>query len=286
MKRGMNVDDFAGRLAFFFNCHNNFLEEVAKFRAARRLWARIMRNRFGAKSDRACMLRFHTQTAGSSLTAQQPLVNVVRTTVQALAAILGGTQSLHTNSFDEAIGLPTEEAASIALRTQQVLAHESGLADFIDPLGGSYTIERLTNQIERDAQDLIDRLDEHGGMVPAIEAGLPQRAIEESAFRYQQGIEQKSIRVVGVNVATEGGTARTLQPLRIDPKVESEQRARIAAYRLARDPSIVGHCLLELRHAAQEARNLMPATIAAVEAKATLGEISDVLREVYGEHSA
>jgi methylmalonyl-CoA mutase N-terminal domain/subunit len=243
-----------------------------------------MRERFGAKSDRACMLRFHTQTAGSSLTAQQPLVNIVRTTVQALASVLGGTQSLHTNSFDEALGLPTEEAATLALRVQQILASESGLANWIDPLGGSYAVEHLTSSIEKSALDRIEQIDEQGGMVKAVELGIPQRAIEESAYAYQRGVEDGTISVVGVNTAVEPESGERKSAYQLDPGIEAAQCERIQAYRHGRDGVTALEKLSQLRMHAAEGRNILPATLAAVEARATLGEISDVLREVFGEY--
>ncbi len=285
LDRGLEVDAFASRLAFFFNCHNNFLEEIAKFRAARRLWAKIMRERFGATSDRACMLRFHTQTAGSSLTAQQPLTNVVRTTVQALAAVLGGTQSLHTNSYDEALGLPTEEAAALAVKTQQVLAYETGVANWIDPFAGSYTIERLTDSLERSALEMIEQIDQIGGMVRAVELGVPQKEIEESAYKYQRAVESGEVKIVGMNFAEDGDGQARPAAQKIDPKLETEQIVRIQSYRSARDGAVTLEKLTALRVAAGEGRNILPPVIAAIQAQATLGEVSDVLREVFGEHS-
>lgn len=280
LTRGLEIDEFAPRLAFFFNCHNDFLEEISKFRAARRLWAKIMRDRFGAKSDRSCMLRFHTQTAGSSLTAQQPHVNLVRTTIQALAAVLGGTQSLHTNSFDEALGLPTEEAATLAVRTQQVLAYESGVSEWIDPLAGSYTIERLTDSLEKQANALIEQIDERGGMVSAVEQGIPQQAIEESAYRYQEQIETGSRKIVGVNFGV--GEKSTVPVSQIDPKLEQDQCERVRSYKAARDQELSKKRLEELRVTASEGANIMPGVLAALESHCTLGEISDVLRAVFG----
>jgi len=285
LKRGLAIEEFAPRLTFFFNCHNNFIEEVAKFRAARRLWAKIMRNRFGAKSDRACMLRFHTQTAGSSLTARQPLVNTVRTTLQALAAVFGGTQSLHTNGYDEALCLPTEESATLALRTQQVIASESGVADFVDPLAGSYAVESMTDEIERRASELIEEVDQSGGMVRALEAGLPQRWIEESAFRYQKQLEAGTLEVVGVNVnQSENDRAASTKILKIDPKLEQSQVERLTAFKAKRKDADVQDALTKLHAAATEGRNIMPDVCSAVLRAATLGEISDTLRKVYGEH--
>jgi methylmalonyl-CoA mutase N-terminal domain/subunit len=286
--RGLQVDEFAPRVAFFFNCHNNFLEEAAKFRAARRVWARIMRERFKAKSEKSCMLRFHTQTAGSTLTAQQPMVNIARTTVQALAAVLGGTQSLHTNAYDEALCLPTEESARIALRTQQVLLHESGLTDVVDPLGGSYAIESLTDEIEAKVRELLAAIEERGGMVRAIEAGYPQKEIEEAAYQYQKALERGEQKVVGVNVyaeaAEQGDAGDSLSLLKVDPGVERDQRERLAQTKSKRDHVKVDAALEGLRKAAAEGRNLMPSVIESVQELATLGEISDVLRAIFGEY--
>jgi methylmalonyl-CoA mutase N-terminal domain/subunit len=282
--RGLEVDDFAPRIAFFFNSHNQFLEEVAKFRAARRLWARIMSERFHARDSRSQMLRFHAQTAGSSLTAQQPEVNVVRTTIQALAAVLGGAQSLHTNSMDEALGLPTEHAARIALRTQQVIGYESGIADTADPLGGSYTIEYLTNQIERLAGGYIEKIDEIGGMLTAIEKGYVQREIERAAYDYQRRVESGEQSVVGMNrFITDEGTSVPL--LRIDPELERQQVERLAAVRARRDQKAVQRALEDIERSARGDDNLMPHIVRAVENYATLGEISDRLRAVFGEYT-
>jgi methylmalonyl-CoA mutase, N-terminal domain len=280
---GLKVDEFAPRLAFFFNAHNNFLEEVAKFRAARRLWARTMKDRFGARDPKSMMLRFHTQTAGSTLTAQQPEVNVVRTAIQALAAVLGGTQSLHTNSMDEALSLPTEDAARLALRTQQVIAHESGVADLADALGGSYAVEYLTDELERRAADYIVRIDEMGGMLAAIEAGFVQREIERAAYEYQKAVEAQSEIVVGVNkfqVAEE----RPIPTLRIDPATERAQVERVRRVRAERDADAAASALEKVERAAASGENLMPRIVAAVEAYATLGEIADRMRAVFGEY--
>ncbi|HUS28245.1 MAG TPA: methylmalonyl-CoA mutase family protein [Kofleriaceae bacterium] len=279
---GLAVDDFASRLSFFFNGHNNFLEEVAKFRAARRMWARIMRDRFGAKSPKSQTLRFHTQTAGVTLQAQQPLVNVVRVTVQALAAVLGGTQSLHTNSYDEALGLPTEEAARIALRTQQVIGHESGVADFIDPLGGSWAVEALTDEIEKRAQAYLDEIEKLGGMVAAIEKGFPQKEIERRAYEHQRAVEGKQRIVVGVNdflVEEE----EPVPVAKVDPALEREQCERVAATRARRNAAEHQRALTALDDAAQGTANLLPPIIGAVKAMATVGEIADVLRKRFGE---
>jgi methylmalonyl-CoA mutase N-terminal domain/subunit len=279
---GLNVDRFAGQLSFFFNSHNNLLEEVAKFRAARRMWAKIMRDRFHAQEPRSMMLRFHTQTAGSTLTAQQPDNNIVRTAYQALAAVLGGTQSLHTNGKDEALALPTEESARIALRTQQILAYETGVADVVDPLAGSYYIEWLTNEVERRAWEYIEKIDALGGSVRAIELGFMQREIEEAAYRYQIALEEERAIVVGVNrFVQEDEEKPTL--LRVDPAIGRVQAARLAALRQRRDNELVQQRLRALEHAAEGSENLLPPIIDAVEAYATLGEISDTLRRVFGE---
>ena len=282
--RGLDVDEFAPRIAFFFNSHNQFLEEVAKFRAARRLWARIMRERFEARDPRSLMLRFHAQTAGSSLTAQQPEVNIVRTTIQALAAVLGGAQSLHTNSMDEALGLPTERAARIALRTQQVIGYESGVPDTADPLGGAYSIEHLTSEIERLASEYIQKIDEAGGMLNAIETGYVQREIERSAYEYQRRIESRDQVVVGMNRFT-ADEVTSIPVLRIDPELERQQIERLARVRERRDETTVGAALGKIERAARGDDNLMPHIIRAVEVYATLGEVSDRLRAVFGEYT-
>ncbi len=284
-KAGLDIDAFAGRLSFFFNCHNDFFEEVAKFRAARRLWARIMKERFGARRERSMTLRFHTQTAGSSLTAQQPLNNIVRTTLQGLAAVCGGTQSLHTNGYDEALSLPTEVAATTALRTQQVIAYESGVADTVDPLGGSWFVESLTDQIERRAAEYIDAIDRLGGAVKAIEGGFQQREIQQAAYSYQQAVESGDQVVVGVNRFA----AKTNQPielLRLDPSIEKCQRQRLAAVRAGRDDAAVRRALDEVTRCGHGTDNVMPAIIDAVRAYATLGEISDAMRVAFGEFDA
>jgi methylmalonyl-CoA mutase N-terminal domain/subunit len=280
---GLDVDAFAGRLSFFFNAHNDLLEEVAKFRAARRMWARIMRDRFHAKEPESWQLRFHAQTSGVSLTAQQPQNNIVRVTVQALAAVLGGAQSLHTNAMDEALALPTEDSARIALRTQQILAQESGIANTIDALGGSYAIESLTNALEREATALIAKIDAQGGMVAAIEAGFVQHEIQESAYVHQREIEAGERIVVGVNEYREDERAR-IPILRIDPALEREQVARLHAFRAKRDQRAAQACLDRVRAAAGSRENLMPPIVEAVDRGATLGEISDVLRGVFGEY--
>lgn len=281
---GLEVDRFAPRLAFFFNAHNNFLEEVAKYRAARRLWARIMRERFGAQDPRSLMLRFHTQTAGSTLTAQQPEVNVIRTTIQALAAVLGGTQSLHTNSRDEALSLPTEDAARVALRTQQVIAHESGVADTADPLAGSYAVEYLTTEIEQRAAAYIKKIDEIGGMLAAIEAGYVQREIERAAYEYQKAVEAQQEIVVGVN-KFQVKEETPIPTLRIDPVIEREQIERVRRVRAERNTAAARAALDQVEQAARSGENLLPPIIAAVEAYATLGEIADRMRMVFGEYT-
>ncbi len=281
---GLLIDDFAPRVSFFFNSQNNLLEEVAKFRAARRLWAHIMRERFGARDPRSLMLRFHTQTAGSSLTAQQPEVNVVRTTIQALAAVLGGTQSLHTNAMDEALALPTQDAARLALRTQQVIAHESGVADTSDPLAGSYAIEQLTNEIEREAHEYLDKIEAMGGMLRAIETGYVQREIQESAYRYQRAIETNESIVVGVN-QFQSEAASTIETLKVDPSVEQAQVERVRAVRARRDNAAVEAALTRLETAAGADENLLPRVLEAVEHYATVGEISNRLRKIWGEYS-
>jgi methylmalonyl-CoA mutase, N-terminal domain len=283
VERGLSAEDVAPRLSFFLNAHNDLLEEVAKFRAARRLWARIVRERFGAESDRACMFRFHTQTAGSALTAQQPDVNIVRVTLQALAAVLGGTQSLHTNSRDEALALPTEASALVALRTQQIIAHESGVTNTVDPLGGSYVIERLTDEIESGAREYLKKIEAMGGMLRAIETGYVQREIQQAAFDYQKQIESDDRIVVGVNrYATE--ESHKLPVLRIDPEIERVQVERVRRLREKRDAERVTAALDEIERVARSDANLMPAILSAVKAYATVGEISGVLRKVFGEY--
>jgi len=283
IRAGLDVDSFASRLAFFFCCHNTFIEEVAKFRAARRLWAKIMRERFKAKKDDSCMLRFHTQTAGCSLTAQQPDNNVVRVAFQALAAVLGGTQSLHTKSRDEAYALPTEDSVRIALRTQQIIAYETGVADMIDPLCGSYAVETLTNEIEKKAVDYIEKIEAMGGAIKAIESGYIQGEIGESAYQYQKEIERKKRIVVGLNqFQIEEGPLKEI--LRIRPEVEQYQKEKLAKVKKERDNKIVKETLAALKKAAQGSENIVPHTLGAVKAYATLGEISDTLREVFGEY--
>jgi methylmalonyl-CoA mutase N-terminal domain/subunit len=281
---GLAVDDFAPRLSFFFNAHANLLEEVAKFRAARRLWARTMRDRFGATDPRAQMLRFHAQTAGSTLTAEQPLNNVARTTIEALAAVLGGAQSIHTNGYDEALSLPTEAAARVALRTQQILAHESGVADVVDPLGGSYAIEALTAEVETRASRLIAEIDQRGGMVAAIEAGFPQREIERRALEHQRGIEAGTRVIVGVNRFAEGVPEAPPSLHRLDPQLETQQIARLADLRARRPDEELRAALAALDAAARGSDNVVPAILRAIKARATLGEVADVLRNIFGEY--
>ena len=278
----LNVDTFAGQLSFFFNSHNNLFEEVAKFRAARRMWAKIMRERFHAQDPRSMMLRFHTQTAGSPLTAQQPDNNIVRTAYQALAAVLGGTQSLHTNSKDEALSLPTEDAARVALRTQQILGYETGVADVVDPLAGSYYVESLTNAIEERAWNYIQQIDALGGSVRAIERGFMQAEIEQAAYDYQQALDSRQATVVGVNRFVQEDEQRPVL-LRVDPEVGKRQVAKLAALRQRRDNEQVQQALATLQREAAGSANLLPLIIAAVETYATLGEISDAMRQVFGE---
>jgi len=281
LDRGLNVDDFAGRLSFFFDAHNNLLEEVAKFRAARILWAEIMKERFGAKEARSCMLRFHTQTAGCTLTAQQPYNNIVRVAVQALAAILGGTQSLHTNSYDEAYATPSEEAVTTALRTQQVLAYESGAADSVDPLGGAWMVETLTREIQAAAKKYIEKIDSFGGALAAIEKGFPQREIQESAYRYQKEVEAEERVVVGVNkFVTPYSKIKGL--VRVNPEEAKKQVAGLKKVKKERDSKEVANALDNLKKVAQSKENTMPAFIRCVEAYATVGDICDTLRGVFG----
>ena len=280
---GLNVDDFAPRLSFFFNSHNNLIEEIAKFRAARRLWARIMRERFKAQNPKSLMLRFHTQTAGSTLTAQQPEVNIVRTTIQALAAVLGGTQSLHTNSMDEALSLPTEQAARIALRTQQVIAYESGVADTVDPFAGSYAMEEITTKLEERAVEYIQKIDDMGGMLRAIESGYVQREIQEAAYDYQKAVETEDAVVVGVN-KFQSEEGEVIPILRVDPVIEMQQVERLRAVREKRDASAAENALSKLEDAARGTENLLPRILECVEAYVTVGEISNRLRTVWGEY--
>ncbi len=280
---GLDVDKFAPRLSFFFNAHSNFLEEVAKFRAARRMWAKIMRDHFKAKNPKSWMLRFHTQTAGSTLTAQQPENNIVRTAIQAMAAVLGGTQSLHTNSYDEALALPTEQAARIALRTQQIVAFESGTPQTIDPLAGSYYIETLTNEIEKRASDYLDKIDALGGMLKAIERGYVQQEIQNAAYDYQRQVDRAEAVVVGVNRFTVD-EEKPIPTLHLDESLELKQVERLRALRARRDPQPWRNSLEKVEGAARSGANLMPHILAAVEANATVGEISDTLRKVFGEY--
>jgi methylmalonyl-CoA mutase N-terminal domain/subunit len=283
---GLDVDEFAPRLSFFFNVHSHFLEEIAKFRAARRLWARIMREEFGAKDPKSWMLRFHSQTAGSTLTAQQPLNNVVRTTVQALAAVLGGTQSLHTNSFDEALALPSEEAARLALRTQQVLAEETGVADTVDALGGSAIVEGLTDEVERGAQEYLERIEALGGALAAIEQGFPQREIEEAAYRAQRAVEEGDAHVVGVNVHADEAVDAPPSIFRVDPAGEERQRRALAERRAARDGGAVEAKLAALKEAAAGNGPVMDALVDVLRADGSLGEVCHALRGVWGVHHA
>jgi methylmalonyl-CoA mutase, N-terminal domain len=283
--RGLDVDDFAPRLSFFFNAQIDFFEEIAKYRAARRIWARELRDTFGAKSERSWLMRFHTQTAGVSLTAQQPLNNIVRTAIEALAGVLGGTQSLHTNSFDEALALPTEQAVRVALRTQQIIAEETGVANTIDPLGGSYFVEALTDKMERQAYEYFAKIDELGGMVEAVKRGFPQREIADAAFRYQQEVEAGVRNVIGVNSYTEGDEGETAT-LRIDPALESKQIARVRGVRERRDPERAAAALTALEQAARDPRaNLMPLLLEAGRADATEGEMIETLQSVFGSYT-
>jgi methylmalonyl-CoA mutase, N-terminal domain len=280
---GLDANDFGQRISFFFNAHNDFLEEIAKFRAARRLWARLMTERFGVTNPRAQQLRFHTQTAGSTLTAQQPDNNIVRVALQALAAVLGGTQSLHTNGRDEALALPTEDAARIALRTQQIIAHESGVGNTVDPVAGSYHLELLTNQIEDSARELLHRIDAVGGTLQAIEAGYIQRQIQESAYRMQLAVDAGESVVVGVN-QYQTDEPSSVELFEIDAELEREQASRVKAARAARDRSNWRAAIDAVAVAARGRDNLVPAIISAVEAHATVGEVADTLRSVFGEY--
>jgi methylmalonyl-CoA mutase N-terminal domain/subunit len=280
---GLNVDDFAPQLSFFFNAHNEFLMQIAKFRAARRLWARTMRDRFGAKDPRSMMLRFHAQTAGSALTAQQPENNVVRVALQCLAAVLGGCQSLHANALDEALALPTEQSALLALRTQQIIAHETGVANTVDPVAGAYAIEKLTDKIESGAQEYISRIDAMGGMLRAIEAGYVQQEIQKSAYEYQQAVERDEQIVVGVNYY-KTADEKPIPMMRIDPEIERTQIARVKALRAKRDGTKACSAIGEVEGRARSGENLMPAILSAVEAYATVGEISDAMRRAFGEY--
>ena len=284
LERGLKVDDFAHRLSFFFASHNDFFEEVAKFRAARRLWAKLMKERFHAKNPRSMWMRMHIQTSGCTLTAQQPLNNIMRTTIQALAAVLGGTQSLHTNSFDEALCLPGELAVRVALRTQQIIAHESGVASTVDPLSGSYYIEALTNEMEQKAMEYIQKVDDMGGAIAAIERGFFQKEIADSSYKYQREVDEKKRVIVGVNDYKIEEEKLPIELLRIDPKVEREQVANLQKLRRERDNRNVEEALSKLRRSAEKDENLMPPIIEAVKAYASLGEICEVLRQIYGEY--
>jgi methylmalonyl-CoA mutase N-terminal domain/subunit len=280
---GLDVDEFGPRISFFFNAHSDFFEEIAKYRAARRIWAHVMRERFGAKNPRTWQLRFHSQTAGVSLTAQQPYNNVVRTALQALSAVLGGTNSLHTNSLDEALALPTAEAATLALRTQQIIAHESGVTNVVDPLGGSYFVEKLTRDLEEEALAYFETIDRMGGMVEAIERGYPQKEIAESAYRFQQAVEARERIIVGVN----GYVAENEEPisiLYIDESAAEQQLAKLEKLRTTRDAAAVGRALDALRDGARTSANTMPLLLDAVRAYATIGEMCDALRDVWGEY--
>jgi len=280
---GLDVDKLGAQLSFFFACHNDFLEEVAKFRAARRLWARIMKERFHASDARAMMLRFHTQTGGCTLTAQQPENNIVRVAIQALAAVLGGTQSLHTNSMDEALWLPTEKSVAVALRTQQIIAHESGVADSVDPLGGSYVVEYLTDEIEKQAKEYINRIDRLGGALQAIENGYPQREIQESAYRYQKAIETREQIIVGLN-AYQSEEKAEMERLKVDASIEANQRRRLQQLRQKRNGQKVSELLSQLETSARSKENLLPLFIACAESQVTLGEMCSVLRSIWGEY--
>jgi methylmalonyl-CoA mutase, N-terminal domain len=284
MARGLPVDSFAPRLSFFFNAHNDFFEEIAKYRAARKIWAELMRSRFGAQDERSLKLRFHAQTAGCSLTWQQPYNNVVRTAVQALAAVMGGTQSLHTNSLDEAYALPSEEAVTIALRTQQILAHESNVAAVADPLGGSYFVEDLTAQVEEAVLEYMRRIDEMGGMIPAIERGYPQSEIADASYQFQKMVESGEQKVVGVNAFTESAT-EPIPLLQIDESVQTAQCEKLARLRTRRDTAAVERCLVRLREAARGTENTMPLILDAVKSYATVGEICEAFRDVFGSYT-
>jgi methylmalonyl-CoA mutase, N-terminal domain len=282
VRAGLNIERFVPRISFFFNAHNDFFEEIAKYRAARRIWARVMRERFGAVDERVMKLRFHTQTAGVSLTVQQPLNNIVRVAIQALAGVLGGTQSLHTDAYDEALALPTDKAALIALRTQQIIAEETGVANTVDPLGGSYFVEALTNKMEQGALDYFERIDAMGGMVEAVEKGFPQREIQESAYQYQKALEREDQTIVGVNKYVMEDEPQEVPILVIEESVRNQQVERLEKTRARRDAGAVTRSLDAVRRAAQRDENTMPATIEAVRAYATLGEICSALRDVYG----
>jgi methylmalonyl-CoA mutase N-terminal domain/subunit len=284
--RGLDVDDFAPRLSFFFNAHIDFFEEIAKYRAARRIWARELRDTFGARDERSLLMRFHTQTAGVSLTAQQPLNNIVRTAIEALAGVLGGTQSLHTNSFDEALALPTEQAVRVALRTQQIIAEETGVANTIDPLAGSYFVEAMTDRLEERAYEYFEKIDQLGGMVEAVKRGFPQREIADAAFRYQRELESSQRTLVGVNGYTEGNEGEEIPILRIDPQLEQKQIARVQALRQRRDQAAAAVALERLERAAGDEReNLMPHLLDAARAEVTEGEMVAALQTVFGSYT-
>jgi methylmalonyl-CoA mutase N-terminal domain/subunit len=280
----MEIDKFAPQLSFFFDVHNDFFEEIAKFRAARRMWARLMKERYGAKTDASCKLRTHAQTAGVSLTAQQPINNVARVALQALAAILGGVQSLHTNSMDETLSLPTEDAVRVALRTQQVIAEESGVTNIVDPLGGSYYIERLTNEIEAEAMEYIKQIDALGGMLRAVEEGFPQKEISESAYQFQLEVDAREQTIVGVNKYQEGGE-QDIPTLKIDQAAERAQIEKIKAFRERRDEAKWKDAMAKIESACKEDRNVVPVLIDAVDVGVTLGEVSDIYRRVFGVYS-
>jgi methylmalonyl-CoA mutase N-terminal domain/subunit len=282
VRAGLDLDRFVPRISFFFNAHNDFFEEIAKYRAARRIWSRTMRERFGSVDERTMKMRFHTQTAGVSLTVQQPLNNIVRVAIQALAGVLGGTQSLHTDAYDEALALPTDRAALIALRTQQIIAEETGVANTVDPLGGSYFVEALTNKMEEGALNYFDRIDAMGGMVEAVEKGFPQREIQESAYQYQKALERNQQTIVGVNKYAMEDEPQQVPTLVIDESVRNQQVERLERVRSQRDRGAVSRTLEALRLAAQRGENTMPSTIEAVREYATLGEICSALRDVYG----
>lgn len=282
MKVGMHPDEFAPRLSFFFNCHNDFFEEIAKFRAARRIWAKRLKEKYGAKDPKSWMLRFHTQTAGCSLTAQQPENNIVRTAIQALAGVLGGTQSLHTNSMDEALALPTEKSVRIALRTQQIIAHETGVTSTVDPLGGSYYVEAMTNYMEEEANKYFDQIDEYGGVVEAIEDSFFQKEIMEASYKFQRDVEDKKRLIVGVNCYTEGNEENTMELLKVDHKFEKQQIDRLKKFKENRDNEVVKDVLAEIKDVAEKNGNIMYPILKAVKLNATLGEICDTLKVVWG----
>ncbi|MBI4375209.1 MAG: methylmalonyl-CoA mutase, partial [Elusimicrobia bacterium] len=286
ISRGLSVDDFGGRLAFFFGCHNHFLEEIAKFRAARKVWAKMMREDYGAQDAKTLSLRFHVQTCGSTLTSQQPHNNVVRVAIQAMAAVLGGAQSLHTNAFDEALALPTEESAQLALRTQQILAHETGVPETVDPVGGSYAIEALTAELEARVWATIKRVRGDGGMLALIEKGVPQSEIQERAYQYQKEIETGRRKIVGVNALRVDDEKASLKTLRVSPKLEQEQIRRLKAFKRRRNGQAAAQSLAKLESAAKGSDNLFPHLLHCVESHATLGEICGALRRVFGEHNA